>query len=102
MGLINISHGSGDNIYFDHKTDNVINSVAVFSITKYLLSVIIVLLYIHNLNPFPVVHDKCCLVFLPLIMYIGGLYCKQYGPRSDCSLRSSLIRVHSVCLHDQK
>ena len=22
-----ISHGSGDNIYFDHKTDNVINSV---------------------------------------------------------------------------
>ena len=28
-------------------------------------------------------------------------YCKQYGPRSDCSLRSSLIRVHSVCCHDK-
>ena len=28
-------------------------------------------------------------------------YCKQYGARSDCSLRSSLIRVHSVCFHDK-
>ena len=28
-----------------------------------------------------------------------GLYCKHYGPRSDCFLRSSLIRVHSVCFH---
>ena len=23
--------------------------------------------------------------------------CNQYGPRSDCSFRSSLIRVHNVC-----
>ena len=30
------------------------------------------------------------------------LYCKQYGPRSDCFLRSSQIRVHSVCFSVQK
>ena len=24
-------------------------------------------------------------------------FCKQCGPRSDCSFRSSLIRVHTVC-----
>ena len=46
------------------------------------------------------IHDNCPLLSLQL-MYFGGLYCKQLGPRSDCSLRSSLIRVHSVCFHDK-
>ena len=32
--------------------------------------------------------------------YFGSLYCKQYEHRSDCSLRSSLIRVHIVCLYN--
>ena len=27
---------------------------------------------------------------------------KQCGPRSDCSSRSSLIRVHTVCLYAEK
>ena len=26
-------------------------------------------------------------------------FCKQCGPRSDCSFRCSLIRVHTVCLY---
>ena len=26
-------------------------------------------------------------------------FCKQCGPRSDCSSRSSLIGVHTVCLY---
>ena len=26
-------------------------------------------------------------------------FCKQCGPRSDCSFRSSLISVHNVCLY---
>ena len=26
-------------------------------------------------------------------------FCKQCGPRSDCSSRSSLIWVHTVCLY---
>ena len=30
-------------------------------------------------------------------MQFVSLYCKQYAPRSDCSIWSSLIRVHSVC-----
>ena len=30
------------------------------------------------------------------------LISKQYGPKSDCSLRSSLIRVHSAGYHDKK
>ena len=44
-----------------------------------------------------------------LLMLLGSIYCKQFRPRSDyslwsksdCSLRSSLIRVHSVCFHDK-
>ena len=32
-------------------------------------------------------------------MYFCDLYCKQYGPRP--MLRSSVISVHSVCLHDE-
>ena len=26
-------------------------------------------------------------------------FCKQCGPRSDCSSRNSLIRVHTICLY---
>ena len=26
-------------------------------------------------------------------------FCKQWGPRSDCSSRSSLIRVYTVCMY---
>ena len=32
---------------------------------------------------------------------IGSLICKQSGSRSDCSLRSSQIRVLSVWVHDK-
>ena len=32
-----------------------------------------------------------------LLMFLGSLYGKQYGSRSDCSLGSSLICVHMVC-----
>ena len=35
------------------------------------------------------------------MMHFGSLYCKQYGPRSDCSLGTSLIRAHSVCFHQK-
>ena len=34
-----------------------------------------------------------------LLMFLGSLCRKQYGARSDCFLRSSLIRVHIVCFH---
>ena len=36
-----------------------------------------------------------------LLMFLGSKYCKQYGPRSECSLRSTLIWIHSVCFHDK-
>ena len=49
-----------------------------------------------SLNPIPPIHDNCRLLS-HLLMYFGSQYCKHYGPRSDCSLRSSLNRVHSVC-----
>ena len=29
-----------------------------------------------------------------LFMNVDSLYCKQYGLRSDCPMRSSLIRIH--------
>ena len=35
-----------------------------------------------------------------LLMFLGCLYCKQYRPRSDCSIGSSIIRVHFVCFHE--
>ena len=33
--------------------------------------------------------------------FLGSLYCKLYEPRLDGSLRSSLIRVQSVCFHEE-
>ena len=36
-------------------------------------------------------------LFICLCSLIGNLYCKQYGPRSNSTTGSSLIRVHSAC-----
>ena len=41
------------------------------------------------MNPFSATNNSCCPLSL-LLMYFGGLYCKQDGPRSDSSLRRSL------------
>ena len=43
------------------------------------------------INPYPASHDFCCLLS-HLLIFLGSLYCKQYGPRLVCSL----IRVHSL------
>ena len=52
------------------------------------------------LNPFP--SSRCfCRLLSHLVMFLDNMYCKQYGPRSDSSLWSSLIRVHCVCFHDK-
>ena len=37
--------------------------------------------------------------FSRLLKYLRGLYGKQYGPRSDCSYRSSLLWVHAVSFY---
>ena len=37
-----------------------------------------------------------CLLLSYLLLYSVSLYSKQYGPKSDCSLWSSLIWVHTV------
>ena len=34
-------------------------------------------------------------------LYFGSLSGKQRGPRTDCSLRTRLIRVHSTFLHGE-
>ena len=47
------------------------------------------------LNPFSASYNFYHLLS-HLLMFLGSLYCKQYGIRSE---RSSLIRVHSVCFH---
>ena len=39
-------------------------------------------------NPSPAIYNNCYLLSL-LLMYFGGIYCKQYGPRSGCSLIKS-------------
>ena len=36
-----------------------------------------------------------------MLIVLGSLYCKQYGPRLDGSLTSSLIRVQAVCFHEE-
>ena len=38
-----------------------------------------------TLISFPTFLDNCPMLSL-LLMYFGGLYCKQIRPRSDCSL----------------
>ena len=48
------------------------------------------------LYPFLLV-TTCCLLYCLLLL----LCSKQYGPRSDCSKRRSLIRVHIVCFLDK-
>ena len=35
-----------------------------------------------SFNHFTTIHDNCSLLSLPL-MYFGGLYCKDCGPRSE-------------------
>ena len=37
--------------------------------------------------------------FSRLLKCLRSLYGKQFGPRSDCSYRSSLFRVHAVCFY---
>ena len=54
----------------------------------------------NSFQPFPD-HSRH---FLPLIFclyFLESFYCKHYGPRSDFSFRSSLIRAHSVRFHNQ-
>ena len=44
---------------------------------------------------------KIAVCFLIRWCYFGGIYHKQYGSHSDCSLWSSLIWIHIVCFHDK-
>ena len=37
--------------------------------------------------------------FSRLLKCLRSLYGKQYGPRSDCSYRSSLFWVHTICFY---
>ena len=37
--------------------------------------------------------------FSRLLKCLRSLYCKQFGPRSDCSYRSSLFWVLAVCFY---
>ena len=37
--------------------------------------------------------------FSRMLKCLRSLYCKQCGPRSDCSNRSSLFWVHAVCFY---
>ena len=39
--------------------------------------------------------------FSNLLKCLGSLYSKQCGPRSDCSYKSSLFWVHTVCFYTQ-
>ena len=43
--------------------------------------------------------NNCRLLCRLLVILKIIFFCKQCGPRSDCSRRSSLIRVHTVCLY---
>ena len=48
-----------------------------------------------NSNPFPANHIFCRLLF-HLLIFLGSLYCKQYGPRSDSEVCSGLIVFASM------
>ena len=50
----------------------------------------------HTCDMVSTLNAVCSLICL---MYFGTQYCKHYGPRSNCSTRSSLIWVHGICFH---
>ena len=58
-----------------------------------------------GINPFFTSHDFCHLLshlyMLSSVDLYMLIYCKQYGPRSDCSKGTSLISVHTVCFLDK-
>ena len=51
-----------------------------------------------HFNPFLVISRNCHQLSL-LLMHFGGIYCNNMNPDQTAPLRSSLIRVHSVCSH---
>ena len=56
--------------------------------------------YIHELTlNAPIATKVVC--FSHLLKCLRSLYGKQCGPRSDCSYRSSLVWVHTVCFYTQ-
>ena len=59
-------------------------------------SILITVLQTSTLNA-PIATKVAC--FSRLLKYLRSLYGKQWGPRSDCSYRSSLFWVHAVCLY---
>ena len=60
-------------------------------------AVVIGALWVHL---FPSIYNNCRLLTY-LMMYINSLYCRHYGPRSECSYGSILIRGFSICFHDK-
>ena len=44
-------------------------------------------------NPLPAIDNNSCL-HSHLLMHICSLYCKQNGPRSDCSLRTRCCDIY--------
>ena len=59
-------------------------------------------LWKNFLDPRLTIHNNCSLLS-HLSVYLGRPYCKQYGPRSDCSHRVILFAsmIKSVCFHDK-
>ena len=59
---------------------------------EHFMSVLSLICYKTCLSPFPAIHNKCRLLSHLLTQFwstnFGSLYCKQYEPRSDCSLRA--------------
>ena len=49
------------------------------------------------LPPFSTIGVRFHICSYTLVAYINYI---KYGPRSDCSKGSSLIRVYSVCFHE--
>ena len=64
--------------------------------TEQVLKVVFFTLYLLTLNA-PIATKVVC--FSCLLKCLRSLYGKQCGPRSDCSYRSSLFWVHSVCFY---
>ena len=70
--------------------------------TSILIVYIILEWFNIHFNPFPASHNFLLSALSSTSALKGSLYCKQYAPRSDCSFKSSLIRVHFVFCFDEK
>ena len=83
-------------IYFVLASISKNRSLIFFQVLLYFISFWSGSLLMYSSTLFP--PAMTCRLLSHLLIFLGSLNCKQYGPKSE---GSSLVRVHSVCFLDK-